>query len=285
MPGGDPGASGPAEPTAVVDGIAVYDFGGAAGAPAVLLLHGYSDSGQCWADAVARWSGDYRVFSLDARGHGRSERFTPEQLAADPPAVMAEDAAAVLGWLARERDSVRPVLVGHSMGGGVAAAVALHRPALIAGAVLEDPALAGPGEDELSEEWAAQEVGYLGRFRADPAWGRRDGREAHRSWPGAELEPWARAKLDTDQGLAASAKVRTRLHWERVVAETRVPLLLVTGTEQVLWPEPLPRLLRERAAASVRVAVIDGAGHCVRREATEGFHAVVDPWLAEVTAN
>jgi len=26
--------------------------------------------------------------------------------------------------------------------------------------------------------------------------------------------------------------------------------------------------------------VVPGAGHCVRRDATEAFHALVDPWIA-----
>ena len=28
------------------------------------------------------------------------------------------------------------------------------------------------------------------------------------------------------------------------------------------------------------VRVVDGAGHCVRRDRGDAFHAVVDPWLA-----
>ncbi len=282
MPGAEPAGVGAPEPVAIIDGVAAYDLGGPATAPVLLLLHGYSDSGLCWGDAVARWAERYRVFSLDARGHGRSVRFTPEQLAGDPPALMAADAVAVLRWLARERAAARPVLLGHSMGGGVAASVALRHPELVAGAVLEDPALVMDDEEERRDLWAAQEVAYLARFRADPAWGLGEGRTAHPAWPVAELEPWAEAKLATDEGLAASGKVRTDLPWRRLVADTTVPLLLVTGTGEVLWPDPLPALVREHAAPTARVAVVEGAGHCVRREATEGFHAVVDPWIAEV---
>ena len=38
------------------------------------------------------------------------------------------------------------VLVGHSMGGGIAAALAARRPDLVAAAVLEDPAWRDPAE-------------------------------------------------------------------------------------------------------------------------------------------
>ena len=53
--------------------------------PTVVLLHGLGDSGDCWPDAVRRWSPTYRVVGLDLLGHGRSPRFTPEQLAASDP--------------------------------------------------------------------------------------------------------------------------------------------------------------------------------------------------------
>ncbi len=272
-------------PFASVGGIAVWSLGGPPSGPSLLLLHGYSDSGQCWGDAVARWSGRYRLWSLDARGHGRSDRFTHDQLAGWPPSLMVEDAVAVLERLAEEGQG-RPALVGHSMGGGVAAGVGLARPDLVSGLVLEDPAL-GVGDAESEEdrlEFAAREVAYLARFRADPAWGRQDGLEANPGWPDVEREPWARAKLQTDEGLAATGRLRSEVNWRLTMASLEVPTLLVTGTDDVLWPPPLPELLREQAAPGVRVEVVPGAEHCVRRTRTDAFHAVVDPWLAEVAS-
>ncbi len=273
-------------PSATVDGIAVYDLGGPPDGPGLLLLHGYSDSGLCWGDAVARWSGRYHLWSLDARGHGRSARFTRDQLGGWPPSLMVQDTIAVLERLAEE-GADRPVLVGHSMGGGVAAGVGLARPDLVRGLVLEDPAL-GVGDAEAEEfrlAFAAREVAYLARFRADPAWGRQDGRESNPGWPQVEREPWAQAKLQTDEGLAATGRVRSEVHWRLTMASLEVPTLLVTGTEDVLWPVPLPELLREHAAPGVRVEIVQGAEHCVRRTRTEAFHALVDPWLAEVTSS
>ena len=49
----------------------VHRFGRTdAEAPTLLLMHGRTDSGRCWPDAVARWSADYRLLAWDARGHG-----------------------------------------------------------------------------------------------------------------------------------------------------------------------------------------------------------------------
>src|SRR5215207_1457327 len=62
-------------------------------APTLVLFHGLGDSGESWPDAVARWSGRYRIAAVDALGHGESPRFTPEQLASADPMEEAYAAA------------------------------------------------------------------------------------------------------------------------------------------------------------------------------------------------
>ena len=66
------------------------------GAPTLVLLHGVTDSGRCWADAIARWGGEYRVLAVDALGHGDSPRFTAAQLADEPGEQMYAAAEAVV---------------------------------------------------------------------------------------------------------------------------------------------------------------------------------------------
>lgn len=103
------------------------------GAPPVLLLHGITSSAATWAWIVPHLVAEHRVVRLDLRGHGRSGR-TPgayrfPDYVADATAVCEE----VLGAPA--------VVVGHSLGGGTAAALAQTRPDLVRGVVLEDPAI------------------------------------------------------------------------------------------------------------------------------------------------
>src|SRR6476661_7368723 len=64
-----------------------YRWAGSAdpAAPTLVLLHGLGDSGDCWPDAVRRWSTDYRVVGVDLLGHGRSPRFAPSELASPDP--------------------------------------------------------------------------------------------------------------------------------------------------------------------------------------------------------
>ena len=48
--------------------------------PTLLFLHGLTDSGEGWPEAVAHWQDDYSIVTVDLRGHGGSPRFTADQL-------------------------------------------------------------------------------------------------------------------------------------------------------------------------------------------------------------
>ncbi|MFZ2515952.1 MAG: hypothetical protein WAW82_09835, partial [Candidatus Lutibacillus vidarii] len=69
---------------AVAAPVVLDAWGGPDHGPVLLLLHGFSDSGPCWADAIERWRQTFSVVTWDARGHGRSPRFTADQLAVGP---------------------------------------------------------------------------------------------------------------------------------------------------------------------------------------------------------
>jgi non-heme chloroperoxidase len=84
--------------------------------PAVLLVHGWSQSLHCWRRQVeGGLVRECRVVAMDIRGHGMSER--PADAAAyQDPELWAADVAAVIDQLALHR----PVLVGWSYGGIIA---------------------------------------------------------------------------------------------------------------------------------------------------------------------
>src|SRR6195952_817335 len=120
----------------------------AAEAPVLVLLHGHTDSGPSWADAIERWSGDYHVVAVDQRGHGESPRFTEAEFERGTTDVMADDTVTLLTELADETG--RPsLLAGHSMGARLAGIAAATAPDVVAAVVLEDPpwwlASGGPG--------------------------------------------------------------------------------------------------------------------------------------------
>jgi pimeloyl-ACP methyl ester carboxylesterase len=127
----------------------VAEDGPADGTP-VVVLHGITSCTRTWDWLVPLLADQHRVLRLDFRGHGESGRTPGNYHFPD----YLTDAIAVC-----EQVAGRPaVVVGHSLGGGTAAALAQQRPDLVRALVLEDPALASSSDtmegNSLSEAFA-----------------------------------------------------------------------------------------------------------------------------------
>lgn len=107
----------------------------------VLIMHGLGEHAGRYPH-VARFFNDcgFAVRTYDHRGHGRSDG--PRGDVPDETAML-RDAALVMQDFAQRFD-VPPLLLGHSMGGLMAARFATARLAQISGLVLSSPALAIP---------------------------------------------------------------------------------------------------------------------------------------------
>src|SRR5215467_10884388 len=116
------------------DGITIhyYRTGGDDKKPSILLLHGITDSGQCWSRVAVDLEGSYDAIMTDARDHGRSGSSTDFSIA-----LLADDAAAVIRTLGLEK----PYVWGHSLGAITAATLAAMYPDLVRAIILEDPPL------------------------------------------------------------------------------------------------------------------------------------------------
>ncbi|HEX6681262.1 MAG TPA: alpha/beta hydrolase [Candidatus Limnocylindrales bacterium] len=147
-----------------------YRVWGEKDAPAVVLLHGIGGGGPGDWDTVAQSLADrWRVFALDLRGHGRSDRsddYSIDSLVADVHEVFG-----VLGL-------GQATVVGHSLGGVVAYLFAARYPQLVTALVVEDAGLLYPRapvapqrpEGVLPFDWAAV-LALRGQIdEPDPRW-------------------------------------------------------------------------------------------------------------------
>jgi pimeloyl-ACP methyl ester carboxylesterase len=251
------------------------------GAPTVVLLHGLGDSGDCWPDAVRRWSSTYRLVGLDLLGHGRSPRFTPEQLASsDPMEAMYAAAEASVARVAAARTGP-VVVVGHSMGGGLAGALAARRPELVSAAVLEDPAWRDPEHRVQPRGIVHERVAECRAFAEDPQGQLDKGRADNPTWPEVEFAPWVESKAQVDLDFLDLGIANLLQPWDAIVEEITVPTLVLLAQRG----GPVTPEVRARAAQldnpHVDIRVVDGAGHSIRRDRPDAYHALVDPWLAD----
>jgi esterase len=97
--------------------------------PPVVILHGLFGSGRNWAAIAQALSHSHRFYLPDARNHGAS----PWAQSMSYP----EMALDVLELIDREQ-LLRPVVIGHSMGGKTAMTLALEHPQAIAGVAVID---------------------------------------------------------------------------------------------------------------------------------------------------
>jgi pimeloyl-ACP methyl ester carboxylesterase len=116
--------------------------------PAMVLLHGFASSIYTWKDVLPVLARDHDIVALDLPGFGQSE--CPLDLSFD------EYPAVVVGLLDR-LGLARATLVGNSLGGAVAAAVAGGRPERVDRLILVDAA--GFNLEEKNRPWPIRVVG------------------------------------------------------------------------------------------------------------------------------
>lgn len=272
--------------------------GPADGVPAV-CLHGVIASAEEFGWLVPRLVADgYRVVRLDLRGHGDSDRAEHY-----PGPGFVTDALAVL-----EQVVQRPaLLLGHSLGGAVALAVAQQRPELVRAALVVDPGLIvaeelAPGEPVdtagLGEVFrlvhAAMPRVQASRISVANFAEQLDdvptstGSTAGQLYVDGTTTWWASSQLRVDVGVL-DVMVDPGLPRERVPFDVddpvEVPLLVLLADPA----RPDAIVGRERQAKlegagspDLEVVVVAGAGHYLHDERAHRptFLAHLDRWLA-----
>jgi pimeloyl-ACP methyl ester carboxylesterase len=110
----------------------VDDGGQSHGDWPIVFVHSLAGNVEQWSAQLAHLRPTRRAVALDLRGHGRSA----------PPVnddYSLSGMAADIGAVVEQLDLERIVLVGHSMGGGVALTYAGANPEMVAGLLLIDP--------------------------------------------------------------------------------------------------------------------------------------------------
>ena len=105
-----------------------------ANTPAIVMIHGFTGSKENWYPVAERLQGNYRLLIPDLPGWGQSDR--------KPGADYGFGAQAerVAAFIQSQSPDKPVVLLGHSMGGGIAALVAARYPRLVSKVGLLDAA-------------------------------------------------------------------------------------------------------------------------------------------------
>ena len=236
----------------------------------VIVIHGFTGSGAAMAPLVHRLDGWQRI-AVDLPGHGRSP--APPQPSRYSIEAMAESVARLAATAADESYHV----IGYSMGGRVALALAAAHPHVCRSVALISATAGMTDEAERAhrrqaDEALADRIGEHGleQFVADwmaaPMWDTLRACLSETEW-----EASMRQRLGCDPvGLANSLRAggtgsMTPL-WDRL-ATLAVPTLIVCGALDGKFVE-LGRRMSELLPHS-ELAVMSGVGHAVHLEAPD----------------
>ncbi|HET6735317.1 alpha/beta fold hydrolase [Mycobacterium sp.] len=253
----------------------VREYGGSSGDRAVVLLHGYSASIEWWEKiAPALADSGQRVVAIDLVGHGGSE--APRDVEPYGVAGQATAVRSALGALGVRR----AVLVGHSMGGHIATAVAESDPDLVERIVVSDT----PADQGLTDMPVLGSLGCwpligpaIDRFRGVDALTNSSLQTGFASeYPVPQLAHRSLEQL-THQGVCYSGTDDN----ERAVADRLAgmgkPVLVVWGEHDVLTPTA-PNVERYGAAGLDR-RVIAVSGHSPMVETPGAFVAAITDFI------
>ena len=233
---------------------------GHAAAPCVVMIHGYTGSKENWYLLAAQLGTRYRLVAPDLPGWGQSQRLAGRDYGFS---AQAEHVAAFL----RALGDAPVALLGHSMGGGIAALVAARHPALVSRLALIDAAGVEFAENRFGLDvlagrnpFAVSDRASLERY-LDVLFHDRGARPAM-PWPG----PWLLCTLrrrDADFEQSVLERIGRSderfLPWQQAT-QIRQPTLLAWGRhDRVIDPSAMARYAQQIPQA--RTLLLEHSGH------------------------
>ncbi len=255
--------------TVSVNGIRLHleHHDGDAAAPTLVLVHAFGGSSRTWHGTVEALDGAVPAVALDLRGWGASESTDTGYTVSD----MAADVGAAVDVLGLERWT----LVGHSMGGKAALALAAGRPAGLEALVLIAPSPPTPEPMDDAE-----------RARLRSAWG-----DAAAAKVTLEKVTACAPPLLAREQFAADAARASRAAWmawldagsredvSELAGRIAVPTLVVAGADDgALGPDVQARETVARIPGA-RLEMVERAGHFVPIDAPERLAGLIRAYL------
>jgi len=252
--------------------------------PAVLLLHGYGETGDMWAPLAARLARNHRVIVPDLRGLGLSSR----PVGGYDKKTQAEDMAGVLDKLKIDKVD----LVTHDIGNMVGYAFAAQHPDRVRKFVIIDVPLPGIGPwDDIVRSHALWHFSFYGP-------------DAERLVKGRERiyldRFWNEFSADPKKFDEASRKHYAQLYaaagamhagfeqfkaFDQDAADNKafvakgmlsMPVLAIGGEKSF---GPMMGTVMRAAATNVQTAVVPNSGHWVMEENPEATMKLIEDFL------
>jgi pimeloyl-ACP methyl ester carboxylesterase len=237
----------------------VVEEGPRSGSP-IVLIHCFTCAINYWSKTMPALARKHRVVAIDLLGHGGSEKPKSGYSVSNQADLIAQ-ALAKLGVSDAE-------VVGHSLGGAVAVALAQQSPALVNRVFIVDT----PPTHEEGDLGLVAKLGFapvIGEafWRIKPDFAVRKGLEVAFApgftVPDEFVEDVDRMTFSAYDDSASGFDDYTKEEsLDRRMAKTGKPLMVIMGAEEQIIDEPAKRLAEYRATVPGTVTkLIAGAGH------------------------
>jgi len=259
-------------PLKTSDGRFSYEAAGDAALPALVFLHGIGGAARAWRGQLDFFKGRYRTIAWDMPGYGGS---------APLPTVSIAALAGALQDFLPQVGAIKPVIVGHSIGGMIVQQLLAKSP-LIAGAVVlaqTSPAFGKPDGD-WQKAFIDARLGPLDRGETlaslapslvkelvgdDPDI---SGMELARDCMAAVPEAIYRATMLALMGF----------NLRNALKNIAVPALVLSGSKDNNAPAPMMAKMASYIP-SAKYVELEGVGHLANLERPMAFNAALDRFL------
>jgi 3-oxoadipate enol-lactonase len=259
-------------PTKTKDGRFGYEAAGAADLPPLVFLHGIGGLARVWRGQLDAFGDRYRAIAWDMPGYGGS---------APLPSVSIPALANALKDFLHQIGAVKPIIVGHSIGGMIVQQLLVHDPIIAEYVVLAQtsPAFGRPDGDwqkefldarlgpldrgETMASLAPKVVAELIGDNADPA--------------GIDLACACMASVPEASYRAAMTSM-LGFDLRKSLGQISVPTLVIAGTKDKNAPAPMVKKMASFIPNATYVE-LEGVGHLVALEQPKEFNAVLDDFL------
>jgi len=259
------------------DGRFTYEVAGDPAKTPLVFLHGIGGAARAWRGQLDAFGDRYRAIAWDMPGYGGSSPLPTVSIATLADAL--QDFLAQLG-------AIKPILVGHSIGGMIVQQWLVRHPNAASAVVLAQTSPAfGKADGDWQKSFIDARLGPLDRGETMVSLAPTLVKELVGDDPDASGRALARDCMANvpEDSYRASMLALLGFDQRQALKEIKIPTLVLSGSKDKNAPAPMMAKMAGFVPSASYIE-LEGVGHLVNLERPTAFNAALDQFLKMVKA-